>query len=427
MIEKIKSILQEKGVEHYLLNEIHTKAEEFYLIRKNIDMRRERNCEGATVLVYQDFEKNGQKMRGSAAFHVEPENTPEEVRKKVDSAIQSARFVYNTYYEIAQNQVNDVSKSQQEFEEISLCSLITPYLYTYRELQEDENFFVNSMELYAEKHWIHIVNSKGVNVSFCKKEIKGEIIVQGKEPQDVELYHPFAYENEDPTHFQQLLHTALKRVKDRARTQTTPDLGTYPVIFSDANVDKLLRFYSSHAMGSMIYQQYSEYEVGKFVQGKRENITGDLLTFAFLPTEPYSEEGIKMKPVSCMHKGVLQNIQSNCRFASYLKQKPTGQFKKIEVRPGSKTFAQLCKSPCLWVVACSDFQVDVLSGCFGGEIRLAYLIEEGDITPVTGGSVTGNLYEVQEHMLFSKEMQETVTFKGPKYVLLPSLKVAGVK
>ena len=83
------------------------------------------------------------------------------------------------------------------------------------------------------------------------------------------------------------------------------------------------------------------------------------------------------------------------------------------------------KKPCLWAVAFSDFQMDSFSGHFGGEIRLAYLIENGKITPVTGGSINESLIEAQQNMRFSKERFVSAHYEGPYAVEFGNISVAG--
>ena len=80
----------------------------------------------------------------------------------------------------------------------------------------------------------------------------------------------------------------------------------------------------------------------------------------------------------------------------------------------------------LWAVAFSDFQMDHMSGHFGGEIRLAYLIEaDGTVTPVTGGSVNGSILEAQRSLVFSQERYLTAAYDGPYAVRLKDVSVAG--
>ena len=92
---------------------------------------------------------------------------------------------------------------------------------------------------------------------------------------------------------------------------------------------------------------------------------------------------------------------------------------------GTAAFETLKKGPCLWAVDFSDFQMDEMSGHFGGEIRLAYLIEDGKVTPVTGGSVNGSILEAQKDMVFSTERYLTARYDGPYAVRLKDVSIAG--
>ena len=75
----------------------------------------------------------------------------------------------------------------------------------------------------------------------------------------------------------------------------------------------------------------------------------------------------------------------------------------------------------------SDFQMDAMSGHFGGEIRLAYLIEDGKVTPVTGGSVNGSILEAQKDLTFSAERYQTARYDGPYAMRLKGVSVAGAE
>lgn len=68
-----------------------------------------------------------------------------------------------------------------------------------------------------------------------------------------------------------------------------------------------------------------------------------------------------------------------------------------------------------------------MSGHFGGEIRLAYLVEDGKITPVTGGSVNGNLIEAQQNVVFSQDRYVSAGYEGPYAAKFENVSVAGVE
>ena len=61
-----------------------------------------------------------------------------------------------------------------------------------------------------------------------------------------------------------------------------------------------------------------------------------------------------------------------------------GGYEGVVCANGTVPLETLKGGACLWVVTFSAFQTNAMSGHFGGEIRLAYLIEDGRVTPVTG-------------------------------------------
>jgi predicted Zn-dependent protease len=159
----------------------------------------------------------------------------------------------------------------------------------------------------------------------------------------------------------------------------------------------------------MIYQKYSNYQVGNHVQG--DEVTGEHLTITLKVSEPYSSEGIPMTDRPLIKDGVLKTIHGNSRFSYYLGTEPTGTYDSFRVTCGTETF--------------SDFQMDTFSGHFAGEIRLAFLSDGNTVIPVTGGSINGNLLEAQKNLIFSKEMQLEKGYEGPYAVKFEKVSVAG--
>ena len=132
-----------------------------------------------------------------------------------------------------------------------------------------------------------------------------------------------------------------------------------------------------------------------------------------------------MKDLPLLREGKLQAYHGPNRFSRYLGVKPTGAYRKMACANGTASFADMKKGPCLWAVTFSDFQMNAMSGHFGGEIRLAYLIDGDTVTPVTGGSVNGSLLEAQKNLTFSTERYVTARYDGPYAVRLTGVSIAG--
>ncbi len=106
----------------------------------------------------------------------------------------------------------------------------------------------------------------------------------------------------------------------------------------------------------------------------------------------------------------------------------SGSIGNVVVEGGSRPMATLRQGPCLEVVSFSDFQTNPLTGDFGGEIRLAYLSKDGSRDrglPVSGGSISGNILNVQGEMTLSRERQQLNCFSGPESIRLSGLSISG--
>ena len=123
--------------------------------------------------------------------------------------------------------------------------------------------------------------------------------------------------------------------------------------------------------------------------------------------------------------GVLKNVHGGLRMSQYLKVQPTGEYNKLLVDNGSESIADMKKGRVLHVVSFSDFNMNAMTGHFAGEIRLAYLYDNGSVSLATGGSVNGSIIDAQHDLVFSEERYDSSAYSGPYAVLLKDVPVSG--
>ena len=425
MTELILDALKANNIDTYLIEDNKEEIAELFFIKKNLDMRRTENTHTSYVTVYRDFEKGGEKFRGDAAFTVEAA-TREELDAKIKRAYTAAQFVPNPFYEIAPEVKQDCFTMESTLAGLTLEDVMKKYVEALYAADCDDKAFINTAEFFVKKLTKHIINSNGVDVSYIKYSVEGEFVAQCKEPQDVETYQSFKFEGLDTEELTSQAREALKLTRDRAVADTAPKAGQYDVVLSGEYAATVMSYYRDRANGAYIYRQYSDYKTGDFIQGEKSEITGDIINADYLPSTPFSNEGVPMKKLPCISEGVFQNIHSGCRYSYYLGIKPIGAYTKLEITPGTMSFEDMKKHKGLYVVNFSDFQMDSMGGNFGGEIRLAYLNDGEKITPVTGGSINGSIIEAQKSFRFSSETQNTSKFVGPKAILLKNVSVAGL-
>lgn len=424
LIKKILKALEINQICSYLITEIKEETVELFFIKKSLDMRREKEVSKYKLTVYNDFIKEDTKMRGSSSIGIHNGMTPEEINQAVKDVFYAASFVCNPYYELPKGSKEERTKIESYLSNLSLTDAAAKFSEALFAMDTCGEVFINSAELFVEKSLHHIINSEGIDVSYEKYQINGEFVTQCIEPLDVETYQNFYYEDLDTEALKLKVKQTLETTKARALAVSAPATGEYTVLISGQYVKDIFHFYLERSSADLIYANYSNYEVGKSVQG--DDVTGDVISILLSAKDPYSEEGITMIDRTLIKDGILENIHGNSRFSYYLNTPPTGTYHHIRVPSGSKSFDDMKKGRYLHIVNFSDFQMDAFSGHFGGEIRLAFLSDGTNITPVTGGSINGSIMKAQKNLIFSKELQVEKGFDGPLAVQFEHIKVAGI-
>lgn len=417
-------LLTKAGVENYYVTTEKQESVELFFVKKKLDMRRMKKTNNVSIAVFKDMEEDGKKMRGRADIILDSSMTDEEILDKIKSAVYAAEFVKNPYFDFPEKEVSDEVCPESTLNGLSLIQIADRFVDAVYEKDEDQDAFINSFEIFAEEKHVHIVNSMGADVSYAKRNVNGEFVVQCKEPQDVETYQSFRYDSLALDDIKELVATTLQMTKDRAQATDMPKAGTISVIISDKYMAELMSFYGTRAHAAYIYQGYSNYEVGTNVQGA--DVKGDKLNIKLASTVPFDDDAVRMTEREFVKDGELQTIHGSMRFMRYLGKEPIGTFNKLIIPAGNMTMEDMKKGPCLHVVNFSDFQMDAMGGHFGGEIRLAYYYDgQGNMKCVTGGSVNGSIFEAQKELYFSEELQELEGYSGPRAVLIKDVAVAG--
>ena len=421
MIDRILSALKKSGVELYQITETKEESAELFFIRKALDMQRRKDVRQAQVVVYREFTEGDNHMLGSATVQVQDSFTEEQMEQMFRDALYAAGFVKNKYYELyAGGQESPVSDNLPDTSLMEMAQLFAQALYA-----EDtkKDVFLNSAEIFATKTTCHILNSRGVDVSYQKSRVSGEFVVQCIHGQDVETYQNFAYNTMNTEALRRKVKNTLEMTRARAEAVSAPPAGEYRVIISGPYVKQIFSYYVDRSESYMIYPKYSTFQIGCEVQG--ENVEKDRINLTLKATEPYSMEGIPMKDRELIREGKLLLIHGVNRYAFYLGLEPTGEYRSCKVEAGKVSVEEMKKAPYLEIVNFSDFQMDSFTGHFGGEIRLAFWYDGVKKVPVTGGSINGSILDAQKNLLFSRETQVEEDFEGPVSVCLEGIKVAG--
>lgn len=423
MTDRIISVLKSCGIEKWnIVCELSSTQELFY-IKKELDLKRIRDVDKHSVTVYRDIERDGAKLIGSGVFFIHPDMSDDEIAKSVMSAYASAQYAGNPEYELADAVDEPFVKADNRLSKMTIDEIARGMSAALFESDNRADSFMNSAELFATRREVYIRSSKGTNVGYEQYMVSGEFVVQCKEPQDVELYRDFSYTEYQPERLSAKVEEALRLVRDRANATESAPKGSYDVLLTGDNLVTVMSYYLKRSEASAVFAGYTDFEVGKGVQG--DAVTGDRLNITLCPVAPYSLEGVRMRELRLVEDGVLTRIYGGVRFCRYLGIEPTGIYSKFGLKRGKADMDELKAGRVLYPVTFSDFQMDEISGNFGGEIRLAYLYEDGKVTLVTGGSINGNIRDGQGSLRLSELGYEDSGYEGPYAVRIANVSVAG--
>lgn len=433
MLDRIKQILIDNNVDGYKIVESKVEANELFFIKKNVDMDRAKDVHHFKVTVYKDIEEDGKKYKGSASINVHPTMSKMEIEKAIGDALFAAQFAKNPYYPLVKPAEKYKLLESSNFSKETLPYWINEITKAVYKNDNYEKGGINSCEIFLNKVYTRIVSSEGVDVEATNYECMVEFITTWKEAgEEVELYKCLNFSELDPEEVAKEVEYMINICREKAIAKSTPSVKKTSVLFTGEAVKDLFSFYYTKSNAVAIYKNESTWKIGDEIQG--EDVKGDHITMIIDPflknsthSGSFDEDGLPLAPVTILEDGVLARYIANNRYAHYLNVEPTGDINNIVVSGGSKSLEELKREPYIETVAFSDFNVDDLTGDFCGEIRLAWYFDGKNTIPVTGGSISGNISELQNQMFLSKEIEKHNNFEGPKAVKLLNVTVAGVE
>lgn len=421
MLERIRTALSQCGIDTYLIRRERQETAELFFVKKRLDMRRVKNVILWTVTVYRDFAEGGAPMRGASQVSLSPDAGDEEISHSLKDAYAAAGCVKNPAFELYAGEPAPETEMPSGFRGKDLMESAWLMAGALFAADTRPDAFLNSAEVFMTRSRVHLWSSAGTDTGYDKIDCRGEFVVQCKEPQDVEQYFHFSYAEPDTASLKEKAAQALETVCDRAHATRRPKAGVYDVVLSGENLKKILSFYVFRSNAAMVFPHYSDYAPGKVLQGDG---SGEKLNITLLPETPCSDEGVPMGERILTRNGILLALHGDTRMCRYLGMEPTGTYRRVRLENGTVPFETLRRG-CLYPVSFSDFQMDPMSGHFGGEIRLAYLVTDEGVEPVTGGSVNGSFLEKQGELVFSIERYTDAEFDGPMAVRIPGVNVSG--
>lgn len=451
MLDEWLDLLRSSGADAWTVTDEKKYGWEFYFIRHKLDQNRVVNTRHTAVTVYKKLEDG--KFLGSASGEIPQGAGKEEVSEEIAELLARASYVQNPTYAlrgpaVPENEILAESAGEKNTENGTVSSLEAAaalsgdFLETMQTLPETETEDVNSYEIFVNEIERRLVTSTGIDETQRYPSGMLEVVVNarneaylkthgtGEGAEEIELYRMYHFGTCDREALQRDIVRSMRFGRDRLLAVPTPAAGRIPVIFSTADALEIYSYFLNQVNAQLIYQKISGAEEGKPVL---DGMEGDALTIRSLKYLPnssrnytFDEEGAPIRDCVIIRENQAEQLWGNAMFSDYLGLRDTFLISNYEVDGGKESAEELRTGRYLEIVEFSDFQVDAMTGSIFGEIRLGYLHEEdGSVSIVTGGSISGSVKEYGKHMYFSNETVQYDHARVPAVTKLMDVTVAG--
>lgn len=427
----IKAIRADGRASDFRLTETAKTGIEWYFSRTALDTARSVRTREYSLTLYVDGDGSEGRTRGAYAVSIHPGSADTEIRSAVNRAVRAASGMKNPWYPIPEPSTLRPAPMPSGFQGAAPEQAMEGLRAALYRPDGTDGASINSLELFLSREDVRVVNSRGVDVSWTEWSGFTEFVVNASAPgsAEVELYGNREFSDPDPGRLTSAVRELLIRARDRLRARPTPACDGMPILFRGEQAMKLYGYWFGNAQSKASFEKTAAFAIGEDVSGGDGG--GDpigLKAVSYVPgstaSAPYDSDGVPLGSVECIVGNRLSRLVGPLKYAHYLGIEPTGGFRLFELAPGARSIADLAARPHLEAAAFSDFFVEETTGDFGGELRLGYLFDGKTGTPVSGGSITGNLGENRGRILLSSEMENHPYCRGPAACLVPAASVA---
>ena len=424
-MEKYIEILKSCGADAWEIQDTKTRGWEFYFIGHRLDQNRAKDVEHINLKVYK-LSEDGQSL-GIASAEVSPTDNEETIRKTAENLVYQASLVKNKPYQLNQPE----QAKPQDVEQKPLDEEAKNFINTMLGIEETGTEYLNSFEIFVNQNEQRLITSEGIDITQSYPTSMLDLVVNArKEEHEIELYRLYKLGSCEPEQIKRDVEELLQFGKDRLLAVSTPQLEHTPVLLSTDAALSVYEYFLSNLDAAYLLRGMSSYEIGKPIA---EDIQGDRITIRSARTLPgspcnfaYDEEGAVIRDEVLMEESVPKKFVGSRKFSQYLGLEDSFMVSNWCVSGGRKSADELRTGKFLEIVEFSDFQVDSMTGDIFGEIRLAYYHDgEGNVTPVSGGSVSGSMLDNIAHLQMSGETRRYANAEIPSVTRLENVVIAG--
>jgi len=410
----------DKRISDYKINLRNKESYELFFVKGALETLRCTDTCDKEVTVYVEHGD----CKGEAQFFVYPSTTPEQLKERIQEAVEKALLIQNQKFHLPAGETGTfaVESNFADFAPLDLASEIARTVFTANGI---ENASLNSVEIFLNKRTERVINSRGLDKTQVRYDAMVEAIpTYTGEKQSVELYEQYNFSSLDIAALRQEIAGKMADVKARYEA-VTPDFPMdCPVVLNIQEISELMDNIARDLNYATVYAHSNLFKKGEAIQ---KDLSGDPIGITMAGQVPgsirsslFDGDGLSLGSIRLVENGTAVNYYGANRFGQYLDETPTGSLPCLVLDAGT---AGMPEGSYLEVVSMSGLQVDFYSDYIGGEVRLAYYCDGKTVTPVTGISISGSLSQVLNRIRFSCETAVFDGYSGPSKAILSGMKI----
>lgn len=418
-MDLIKLLNETKAVDGWRVSSTQRRSYELFFVHRALETVRATDTVDCSVTVY----GNHDGKLGSSTFAVSDSMPEEEVRQKIATAVQRAKLIFNESWQLPEGGAKSVELPSNfgEYEAKALGKAIAEAVFAADDL---EGGSLNAVEVFLYEDAVRVQNSRGVDKTQLKRHAMVEAIPTWNENgESVELYENHTFTDFDAGAVTKEIAEKMREVRDRSHAVKPHTPLQCDVVLKPQEISQLIQTLAEDLNYASVYSHSSLHKKGDDLQpggGDKLKVTLRAVLPGSTRSARFDEDGTELWDRTVIDGGKVVENWGSTRFAQYLGETPTGSLGCLELACGS---LEKPEGRYLECVSLSGLQLDLYNDYIGGEIRLAYLHENGEAKPVTGISMSARLSEVLDSLRLSKETASIDGYRGPAAALLKNVSI----
>ena len=424
MMIQVANLLKERtDITAWRVTERRRTSYEAFFIRKDLETVRTTDTCDMSVTVYLDHGD----FTGDAVFTVYASTDEAEFERKLNAAIERAGMINNRRYTLpgAETLCREIPSGFASAPMSELCAKVAEAAMKADSYQGGS---INAMEVFLYKTTTRIQNSLGID----KTEVKYHAMIEAiptwtENGESVELYEQYTFGEPNYDEITAEIDQKMQEVKNRYLAKKPEVMPTCRIVLPAQELSQLAAELTAQLDYFSVYSHANAFSKGDVLQKDR---TGDPLTITLCGEvagccdgAAFDGDGVTLRDTTVIKDGQAVAYHGTNRYAQYLGEPVTGELPVLTMQPGTLSDAELASAPYFLCVSMSGLQLDIYSDYIGGEVRLAYYVEDGKITPLTGISISGKLSDALRGIRLSDHTVTRSNYQGPALAALEGIAV----